>query len=145
MVEPMNRRLLVAILLALAAPAAQAQGTLLLSHVQHFYAGGGACAERFWLEWINSKAEITQIEIHLELQAAGEETTAHTLRLARLGTSTADRASEILLETPSCLSGKTGIVVRKASATITGQEINLLQNRQLQAGRVVHYPITISK
>lgn len=136
-------RFIITLAIVLASFAAQAQSNLLLSHVQHFYAGGGGCAERFWLEWANSDVEITDVKIQIELQAKGEESVAQTLSVARLGTAVSDRTSEVLLEMPRCLSGHPSIVIRKASATVLGQRINLLQSRQLQISQVERYPLVI--
>ena len=139
----MKTRFILAWAIALVSFTTQAQSALLLSHVQHFYIGGGGCAERFWLEWENSEAEITGIEIQIELRAEGEENMAQTLSVARLGTTVSDRASEILLETPSCLSGHPNIIVRKASATVSGRSVNLIQSSQLRVGQVERYPLVI--
>lgn len=136
-------RFIVTLAIVLASFAAQAQSNLLLSHVQHFYAGGGGCAERFWLEWANSDAEITNVEIQIELQAKGEEPMAQILSVAKLGTTVSNRASEVLLEMPRCLPGHPSIVIHKASATILGKRVNLLQNRQLQVGQAERYPLVI--
>lgn len=139
----MGRQAVVTLAIVLASFTAQAQSNLLLSHIQHFYAGGGGCVERFWLEWANSDVEITDVKIQIGLQAKGEEPMAQTLSVARLGTTVSDRTSEVLLETPRCLSGHPSIVIRKASATVLGQRVNLLQSRQLQVGQAERYPLVI--
>ncbi|MBS1189002.1 MAG: hypothetical protein H6R10_794 [Rhodocyclaceae bacterium] len=136
-------RLIAALAMGLVSLAAQAQPSLLFSHVQHFYAGGGGCAERFWLEWENAAAKITDIEVQVELRSESDEALSQMLRVARLGTTTADRASEVLLETPRCLSGRPSIVVRQASATAGGRRIDLLQSGQLRAGQTKRYPVSI--
>lgn len=138
-------RCIVTLLCVLASFSAQAQPNLVLSHVQHFYSGGGGCAERFWLEWQDSISEITGIEIQIDVRAEGEETMTQTLSIARLGTTVADRTSEVIIETSNCLSGHPSIVIQKASATVSGRIVDLLQSKQFRIGKVERYPLVISK
>jgi hypothetical protein len=101
------------------------------------------CVERFWLEWEGS-AEITDIEILVELKSERDEPLSEVLRLARLGTTTLDRTSEASVETPRCLAGSPSIIVKKAAGTVSGVRINLLQSGRLRVGEVVRYPLSIS-
>jgi hypothetical protein len=121
-----------------------AEAVLRLSHLQHLYAGGGACAERFWLEWRDSKSEIRNIALTIEIQSKGEESLTETLRVERIGVSTADNAAEATIETARCLSGHPRLVVRAATASIGGKQINLLTANLLRIGMIERLPLTIS-
>lgn len=142
-VGPHEMRFLILAALAFVSWPALALPGLLLSHVQHFYAGGGGCVERFWLEW-EGPAEITDIEILVELKSEKDESLSEVLRLARLGITTSDRTSEVVVETPHCLAGSPSIIVKQAAGTVSGVRINLLQSGRLRVGEVVRYPIIIS-
>ena len=80
-VGPHEMRFLILAALAFVSWRALALPDLLLSHVQHFYAGGGGCVKRFWLEWEGS-AEITDMEILVELKSERDEIALQVLRLA---------------------------------------------------------------
>ncbi|WP_455231003.1 hypothetical protein [Geopseudomonas aromaticivorans] len=136
-------RFLILAALAFVSWPALALPRLILSHVQHFYAGGGGCVERFWLEWEGSE-EITDIEILVELKSEKDESLSEVLRLARLGITTSDRTSEATVETPRCLAGSPSIIVKQASATVSSVRIHLLQSGRLRVGEVVRYPLNIS-
>lgn len=136
-------RLLTLAALVFASWPALALPGLLLSHVQHLYAGGGGCVERFWLEWQGS-SEITDIEIFLELKSEKDESLSEVMHLPRLGITTSDRTSEATMETSRCLAGSTSIIVKQVKGTVSGKRINLLQSGRLRVVEVVHYPVVIS-
>ena len=122
----------------------QAESVLTLSHLQHFYAGGGGCGERFWLEWRDSSSEISNIEITVEVHSKEKESITETLRVDQLGIHTADNTTETTIETPRCLTGRPQIVVRAASASIAGEQIDLLKSKVLRIEKAKRIPLGIS-
>lgn len=138
-------RIALAFLTALMICTAHAQPILLLSHVQHFYAGGSGCADRFWLEWSGADIEISTIQIHLEWRSKGDDSLFDILKLDRLGTTAMDRTAEVVVETARCLSGSPRIVVRGASALMAGKPIDLLHKKQLRITSVEKYPVSLGR
>ncbi len=139
----MHRLLILAFGTVAASAPAQAEPVLQLSHLQHLYAGGGGCAERFWLEWRGARSEIRDIRLVIEIEAPGEESLRETLVVARLGTSIADQAQEAVMETPRCLSGPPRLVVRSATAHVEGRAVDLLKTHGLRIARVQRLPLVI--
>ena len=129
--------------LVLAAAPGHAQETLRLSHLQHLYAGGGGCAERFWLDWSGPK-EILDIQIRAEVLSKEMDPMEVVLTVDRLGVATSDHATEASAETPSCPEGKPRIVVRGATARIDGKVVDLIKNYIIKVGRVDRLPLSIA-
>lgn len=122
---------------------AHARENLRLSHLQHVYAGGGGCAERFWLDWSGSK-EILDIEIRADVLSEKLGPMAVTLIVDRLGVATSDHATETSAETPSCPEGTPRIAVRSATARIDGKPVDLIKNHIIGIGKVARLPISIA-
>lgn len=137
-------RLLLAITMVMLALPAYAASALHVSHLQHIYAGGGGCAERFWLYWDDLESEITDIALIVEVSSAGQRSMTETLRVERLGFTTADNKDEASFETPQCLSGKPRLTIRSASGIVHGARVDLLQSKTLRIERVETFPLRIS-
>jgi hypothetical protein len=133
----------IAILILLASFSARAESILRVSHLQHFYAGGGGCAERFWFEWLGSDSEIRNLDLSIEVSSKGEDSVTSVLHIDRIGFTTADNTIEGSIETPSCLSGHPRLVIRTASAVVGKERINLLKSGILRVGRIERLPLTI--
>lgn len=142
--NPLVMRLLLAIASISFALSAHAASELHVSHLQHLYAGGGACAERFWLYWDSLESEITDIEIVMEVNSKGQPGMTETLRLERLGYTTADSADEASIETPQCLLGKPRLTILSASGIIQGMRVDLVKGKMLKIGRVKTFPLGVS-
>ncbi len=134
-------RRLSAIAFFIVATSAQAASYLQVSHLQHFYAGGGGCADRFWLVWNNSEFAITDIELLIEIKSKGQQSALEAIRLERLGINATDNQDEASFEIPQCLSGKPKLKILSASGSIRGQKIDLLANKLLRVGKVTTFPI----
>lgn len=139
----MRYLLAVAGALALTALPGHAQETLRLSHLQHIYAGGGGCAERFWLDW-SGPTEILDIKVRVDVLSEEMDPLDVTLTVDRLGVATSDHATEATAETPSCPEGKPRIVVRGGTARIDGKEVDLIKNHIIKVGRADRFPIRIA-
>lgn len=136
-------RLLLAIAAIAVSLSAHADSALHLSHLQHIYAGGGGCAERFWLHWDDLDSDITEIEVLIEVSAKGQRSMTATLRLERLGTTAIDDKNEASVETPQCLSGKPRLTIRAASGVVHGKRIDLLRSGMLRIDKPATYPVRI--
>lgn len=137
-------RIFLAAVATMAAFSANADSALHVSHLQHFYAGGGGCAERFWLYWDNTELEITDIELLVAVTSKGQRGMEETLHLERLGFTTSDNKDEVSFETPQCLSGNPRLTIRAASAIIRGTRVDLLDRKMLRIDKVETFPFRIS-
>jgi hypothetical protein len=137
-------RILASFALAIFSLSAHAVSELHVSHLQHAYAGGGGCAERFWLLWDDLKSEITNIELLVEVYSKGQENMTGTLHIDRLGVATADNRDEASFETPQCPSGRPKLTILAASGNIQGIRVDLLKRKMLRIDRVQTFPLRIS-
>ena len=137
-------RLLLAVAWVIFVFPAHAASALHMSHLQHVYAGGGGCAEMFLLYWDDLESEISDVALLVEVSSKGQRSMTETLRVERLGFTTADNKDQASFETPQCLSGKPRLTVRAASGVIHGARVDLLRSKTLQIGKVETFPLSIS-